>query len=397
MQKLLSLPLVFFFIAACLGWLLRWHIASPIHTFNYSFWLHGHSHIMFLGWVVNTFLIGYIINYKWSSKRYHRIFIAIQILLMCMLVLFPVQGYSPITITISTLHTLCIWLFSSWFFKDSSSHRKIMSVRFARYSLIVFFIASIAPFALGSLVANGLGQSKWYYFIVYFYLHFQYNGVFIFGLLSLFYKILEEQNVKYPLGNAQRSGALLFISLFPTYLLSVLYSQPGVFYNVIGFLGGLLQLVALYYFLITLRLIKFTINTKASLLMKMAIASFALKSILQIISAHPIIAQLAYEVRPFVIAYLHVVLIGVVTFFLLAWYIEKGFIRLDSMFAIYLFIIGFVGSEITMIISGIPTINALINFQTPILLIVFSTCLVLSIGLIIYQFFNRGEAIKIPQ
>lgn len=381
-----SLPLIFFFVAACIGLLLRWHIVYPIPTLNYSFWLHGHSHVMFLGWVVNTFLVGYMINYEWVGKKYLRLFVVIQILIVCMLIFFPMQGYAPVTIAISTLHTFCFWLFSIWFFRDSRRHRGLASVQFARYAFILFFIASIAPFALGPLVAIGHGQSKWYYFIVYFYLHFQYNGVFIFGILSLFYRILEDQNIKYHSGNIKLSGVILFLSLFPTYLLSVLYSHPGILYNITGFIGGLLQLAALYYFLIVLKSIKVVISSKSSLLMKLALTSFILKSFLQILSAHPLIAQLAYDVRPFVIAYLHLVVIGVVTFFLLAWYIEKNLLQKHWM--IIFFIFGFIGSEISLIISGIPTLHAVINFQSPQLQIGFSSLMVLSlciIGLSIFQ------------
>ncbi|MBA4054858.1 MAG: hypothetical protein C0490_09115, partial [Marivirga sp.] len=64
MQKLFSIPLIFFFIASCIGLMLRWHFVSAISWLKYPYWLHAHSHIMFLGWIFNALMLAYLYNYS---------------------------------------------------------------------------------------------------------------------------------------------------------------------------------------------------------------------------------------------------------------------------------------------------------------------------------------------
>ena len=117
--------------------------------------------------------------------------------------------------------------------------------------------------------------------------------------------------------------------------------------------------------------------------MKISLIAFIVKAILQLISSHPTVAQLALEVRPFTIAYLHLVLIGVITFFLLAWCLEKGVIKVKSSTGVGLLIVGFIGSELVMIASGMPLwLNPSVN---AILLFFFSVLIVSGIALLAYR------------
>ncbi len=142
MQKRFSIPLVFLFVAACIGLLLRWHFIIPIRWLKYPYWLHAHSHIMFLGWVFNVLFLAFVWNYNLSS-RYRRLFAVIQILLAGMLVSFPIQGYGVISIIISTVHTFSIWMFSLWLFKDFRKTDELISKWFAKSSLILFIVSSL--------------------------------------------------------------------------------------------------------------------------------------------------------------------------------------------------------------------------------------------------------------
>lgn len=391
---LFRIPLIFLAIAACIGLLLRWHFVSPIDKFNYPYWLHAHSHIMFLGWVFNVLFIAYISNFNLSSiKRYQKLFFFIQGLLCGMLFSFPLQGYGTISISLSILHTFSVGLFSYWLFRDLKTMNISTSIWYAKISLFLFIVSSLGPFALGPLMATGLGHSKWYYFAIYFYLHFQYNGVFIFGLLSLFYHLLEERGIQFNVSHALSSGILLFISLFPSYFLSTLWANPRAYFNGIGLVGAILQLISIFYFIRSIRTIyplKFSGQT--NVLLAIALASFVVKSLLQILSAHPQIAKLAFEVRPFVIAYIHLCVIGVVTFSLLGWYIEKGLVKLHSGVCLTLLIVGFVGSELFMIAGTTPTLHFSRFQEVPMLL--FSALLTFGIVLFLLKFRYRRNSLR---
>jgi hypothetical protein len=359
MQSYLKIPLYFFFVAGCIGLLLRWHLVSPVPGLIYPYWLHAHSHIMFLGWVFNVLYLAYVLEFipLEKHKRYKVLFIVMQVLLLGMLVSFPIQGYGTVSITISTLHTVSVGIFCAWFFQDTRDKNNIISLKYARMSLIFFLISAVGPFSLGPLMANGLGQSPWYYVAIYFYLHFQYNGVFVFGVLGLFYNVIEYKGIDVSQPSAKYACYLLFGGTLLSYALSVLWAQPHYVFNFAGLTGALVQMAALSFFIKSIHwhslADKNRLHLQTRWLFALAGVALCIKTILQLISAHPDIARLAYEVRPFVIGYLHLVVIGVVTFFLMGWYLEKKVVRTSS-FIIILFITGFLGSELIMIFSSTP-------------------------------------------
>lgn len=381
MRRLFSIPLAFFFIASCIGLLLRWHFVSPFAWLKYPYWLHAHSHIMFLGWIFNGLMLAFLYSHNLlSDKRYKTLFLFIQLLLAGMLVSFPLQGYGAISITLSALHTLTVWIFALWFFRDMKK-RNDPSIWFAKGSLILFVVSSLGILAVGPISTSGMGQSKWYYFAVYYYLHFQYNGVFIFGLLSLFLKLLEDRSVLFHRARVHKAGVMLFISLFPTYFLSTLWSTPGIMFNIIGMVGAVVQLLFIFYFAKGIIGINLKFTGKAKVLIGLSFIAFIIKSVLQLLSAHPEISRMAFEVRPFIIAYLHLVLIGVITFFLLAWYNENKLLQIRS-YTLFLLIVGFLGSELTMIVGDILSINSYTSVQMSSLLCFFSLLLVLGVFII---------------
>ncbi len=359
MQSYLKIPLYFFFVAGCIGLLLRWHFVSPVPGLIYPYWLHAHSHIMFLGWVFNVLYLAYVLEFipLEKHKRYKVLFIVMQVLLLGMLVSFSIQGYGAVSITISTLHTVSVGIFCAWFFQDTPGRNNVVSLKYARMSLVFFLISAIGPFSLGPLMANGLGQSSWYYFAIYFYLHFQYNGVFVFGVLGLFHRIIEFKDIGVSQSSAKYACNFLFGGTLLSYALSVLWAQPHYVFNFAGLTGALLQIAALFLFVKSIHwhslADKNSFHSQTRWLFALAGVALCIKTILQLTSAHPDIARLAYEVRPFVIAYLHLVVIGVITFFLMGWYLENNFVR-TSPFMIILFITGFLGSQLIMIFSSTP-------------------------------------------
>ncbi len=357
MKVLIKLPFVFLFIASLIGLVLRWHYFQPIAAFQYSFWLHAHSHLMFLGWVFNALTIAYVICFIPESLqgRYKIIFYVLNLLVFGMLIAFPIQGYGVYSITISTLHTIVVVVFCIRFFRDTQSDQRIIAIWMARASLVFFLISAIGPFVVGALAANGMGQSNEYHLAVYYYLHFQYNGVFTFGIFALLFDLLSQKGIEVDLKKASRFGWLLFISCFPAYALSTLWTSPSLIINGIGFFAAITQLMAFYYFLRSIQSIKAKlkggISSSSYLLLKVFLLAFGIKLLLQLLSVYPPIAMLAYEVRFYVIAYLHLVLIGMISSFLIAYFAEWNWFPINKLF-VYLLLIGFVTSELLMISVG---------------------------------------------
>lgn len=357
MLKAIRVPLLFLFIGSLLGVFLRWQFIVPTSGTNYSYFLHGHSHVMFLGWIFNIVFIAFVSNYIPSDhqKLYWKLFIVLQTFVVCMLFSFPLQGYGFYSILFSTLHTLVAIGFIIKFFQHTRFVTSTSSW-FAKIALTFFLISTIGPFSLGYLMASGLGQSNWYYFSIYFYLHFQYNGFFLFGVLSLFFEVLEKEKISFNVNMTRRSGMILAVSCIPAYLLSVLWAKPGYVFNLIGGASALFQLVGLAYLIKLIVMVKADIKRNLKMfsvtLFLIAFAAFALKLFLQLFSSLPSVAELAYELRPIVIAYLHLVLIGLVSTSLFAWFLQHNLIDYPHGKRImYLFLFSFVGMEVCLVLS----------------------------------------------
>ena len=79
-----------------------------------------------------------------------------------------------------------------------SSYRKTNSYKCAKHALWYMVLSSLGPWILGAIM-NTLGaESIWYRLSIYFYLHFQYNGWMILGLLGVFIYVMERNEIEIP-------------------------------------------------------------------------------------------------------------------------------------------------------------------------------------------------------
>jgi len=193
--------------------------------------------------------------------------------------------------------------------KATMSDRKTVSVKFLRAACFYLVLSSIGPFATGPLIAMGKAGTPLYFNSIYFYLHFQYNGWFSFVILAVLASLLERRNNAV---NTNKVFLLMNIACAPSFFLSILWTQPSLVYNIIGGVSAVLQLAAAFYLLNDLRKIR-TEFSFAGKLLTIAMLAWILKLILQTFSAFPSIAHLAFENRNYIIAYLHLVLLGFIS------------------------------------------------------------------------------------
>jgi hypothetical protein len=310
---------------------------------------------MFLGWVCNVLYLAFIYNHIEEDQRklFVRLFVVLQVLIAGMLVAFPLQGYGLYSIIFSTLHTLGMVLFAVLFFRKSIA-KDTASWWFARMALIFFILSAAGPFSLGYIMTLGPAHRDWYYFSIYYYLHFQYNGFFTFGILSLFFRLLELKHFSFDTRRVIMIGRLLAIACVPAYFLSILWAKPGVAFNVAG---GMAAAAQVYAFALLIELLSRqsmlwynTFKGVSHWVLNIVLACAILKLLLQCVSAVPYVAAMAYQLRTIVIAYLHLFLIGGVTLFLLVWYRERGFLKVGYG-AFVLIVFAFVGMEIVLVLT----------------------------------------------
>jgi hypothetical protein len=231
MRRYYSIPLLFFAFAAAFGLFLRWQFIDPTPGVRYTWFLHGHSHIMFLGWVFNLLYLSFVDHHVSLSQQpfFRKLFVLLQTLVIAMMISFPLQGYSTWSIIFSTLHTFGALIFVIMFFRRTNGE-KTVSIWFARMALLFFCFSTAGPFSLGYLMSNGLGQTVWYHLSIYYYFHFQYNGFFLFGVFSLFFQLLERKSIPFDSSKAMSFGRWLAIACVPAYALSVLFAKPPILF-----------------------------------------------------------------------------------------------------------------------------------------------------------------------
>lgn len=153
----------------------------------FKFMLHAHSHLMMLGFIFNALILlvwqNFTSGFDIRSKRY---FIALQVFIILMVISFLYQGYALYSILFSTLHlwTTYILLIRMW--KRLEGNRKLLMM--IKAGIVFHFLSSLGPYALGPLSVLGMKGTPWYQQAVFFYLHFQFFGVYFIWLLTLFFK-----------------------------------------------------------------------------------------------------------------------------------------------------------------------------------------------------------------
>jgi hypothetical protein len=306
-------------LVSLIGLLMRSFPFLSSFPLEYKNILHGHSHFAFGGWIMPVLLALFLRSFpEIAEKVNYRHWRNIAVLTLAsaygMLFSFPVQGYKAVSIFFSTSSIAAGYYMAFVIWKAMKGMELKTVHRFVRWGLVYFAISAVGPFATGPLIIMGKQGTPLYFDAIYFYLHFQYNGFFTFFVLAFLYRMIEQnRNVKH--------GAKIFVlfnlACLPTYALSILWHQPSIWFNVIGGTGALLQAIGLVYLIKDVRPLQWDKNLTNRLLL-LSFLAFVLKIILQVFSALPSFASLAFQNRNFVIAYLHLVLLGFISTFFFA-------------------------------------------------------------------------------
>jgi hypothetical protein len=352
-DRLIQFSFFNLFLVALLGVLLRAFPFLGSFPFSYKNVLHGHSHFAFGGWVMPILLalvIKYfpVISQKVGYRHWRNIAVLLFFSAYGMLVSFPIQGYKAVSIFFSTLSVAAGYYLAIVIWMALRNEAKTTGTRFLQWGLVYLSLSAIGPFATGPLIVLGYQGSPLYYNAIYYYLHFQYSGWFTFAVLAVLYQLIGLGSS----GNSKKVFVLLNAACVPTFFLSVLWNKPGLIFNVIGGLGALLQLVALYFLLKDLVAYK----KRAALggLFTLSLVAFCLKLVLQQLSAFTVFASMAYQYRNFVIAYLHLVLLGFITLFVFSAIFKAYPIKQNGWLerGVLFFLLSFVATEFLLVLHA---------------------------------------------
>lgn len=378
-------------IVAVLGILLRYKAAWSFPTVNYKYLLNAHSHFAFNGWLTTVLFTAllYVLAEAGGqlSKMYSWQFWLNQVSSFGMLVSFTIQGYGAVSIFFSAL-SVVFYLWFAWTFgRDLRKMVLPYGVKTCMQAALFFLLLSSAgPLLLGYSMSHALGDRDFYYNAIYLYLHFQYNGWFTFGVLALFFFSASRAGITLPERGTRWFIGLMVGSCVPAYTMSLLWTGPAGWIWVVAGLAGLAQWVALLVLTVSLWRSRGqwrrSLAPMERLLWICAYIAFGAKIKLQALSVIPFFGRLAFGNRPVIIAYLHLVMLCFVSFFILGFLIRVGLLRLRSLLAragLGLWMIGVIGNEVVLLVQSLLGLSGAAWEDSPYYL--FGAALVIAVGI----------------
>ena len=356
-----------FTLLALAGVLLRYKILFPLPLVDQKHLLHAHSHFAFSGWVSLALSISIIHVLKpdqQQQKKFNRILWAQQIGSFGMLLTFPFMGYAAPSIFFSTLSILVSFWFAAVAWNMIKANSQLSFEKKWLYAALLCNIVSAAgTFLLAYLMANKIINQDLYFGSVYFYLHFQYNGWFLFTIFALFFFQIKERMQQQHIRLANTFFYLLLITAIPAWFLSMLWMRlPGWMMST-GTAAAILQVVALIIFIRLLLLMRYQFrlifHPPVHLLWLIALFAFSLKIIMQGFSAIPALNQYAFGIRPIVIGFLHLVLLGFVSIFIIGYLLQNRLVYLPTKLAfagLWLFVSAMFLNELVLMSQGLAAI-----------------------------------------
>lgn len=320
-------------IVALLGSLMRYKMAFSFPFFVQNNLLHAHSHFAFSGWISHilftglTILISTAVD-KVKQKKYSLLIIANLCSAFGMLIAFTIQGYKAVSIAFSTLSLIVAVTFAYCFIRDSKYLPRNSRAKPWAIAGLIFNVLSVAgPFTLAYVMASKSNNHELSLASIHYYLHFQYNGWFFFGSMALVTTLLPRA---FP--NLKGYFNLFALTVIPTFFLSVPGATLPAWLSTVTGIAALLQLITWLVLLISClpvltRKPYMNPDPVMNLLFYTAAIAMTIKFVLQAVSVIPSMSQLLFDYRAVVIAYLHLVLLGIYSLFIIGYSFRSGILQ----------------------------------------------------------------------
>src|SRR6266496_800556 len=380
-------------IVAFLGFTLRSKILFSLPWINYLYLLDVHSHFAFEGWVTLALLLLFVQELlpEPFNKRfiYQWLFGGIVLSSFGILLTLFFNNNSFFADFFSVLFILITYVFGLMFLKDSRAIRINKTVRLLSVSAIVsLMLSSAGPISLAWLHAIKSIHTTLYRDALYVYLHLQYNGFFTLAVFSLLFNKLNPKISKKIQQNFHRFSVLLCLSIFPSLFLSFLWQDPNNLFRIIALTGSILIFMSVGWFIVSaLPLLKYSeIGLRpVRYIIILSIGAFVLKMFLQSFTIFSSIGKAVFGDRPVITGFLHLVFLGFVSPFILAYYMQKELLNIKiklTTYAIIIFMLGIAGNEITLMLQGLSAMFLVSSYLYSWLLWAISICLMIGTILI---------------
>lgn len=365
----IKIALINFCVVALAGVTLRYKINFDLRAVSQKHLLYAHSNFAFVGWVtiiLMVLMIGHITKYNLATnyKKYHWLLIINCFTAYGMFVSFIIQGYDFCSIIFLSAGILLSYFFIVWMWRDLNKVEEKSYVNmWLKTGLVIWGISSLGAIFLAYLMASNILIQDLYFASVYFFLHFQYNGWFLFVCFGLLFSFLYQKGFLHSVSISKKLFQIMAITVVPAFFLSILWLKLPPVIHWVANITGILQLVVLLFFVKIFSLFKKSVpqilHPTTRILWLLASIAFILKIVLQALSIFPYLSNYAFGFRPVVIGYLHLSFLGIISFFILGYinqFLQDRHRHL-SITGVYLFVAGVLIQEIILMFQGLEAMN----------------------------------------
>ena len=341
-------------------------------------------------------IVNYIskVNALVKLKKYGYLIIINLAASFAMLGTFMYGGYFWASIAASTTALLTSFVFCYFFVMDA---RKIQDASKIWFLAGLFFavISSVGVFNLAYMMSSKNINQDLYLASEYYFLHFQYNGFFIFSCIGLLLYSLKEAGS--PI-NDKTNRLMFWLSFFGCLVgvgLSLLWLKMPLWVFTLIVVATIGQTVA------AVMLFGFVKKSWTNLVLKWSPMqrfvlifvgfAFAVKIALQLGSNIPALNQFAFGFRNVVIAYLHLVLLMCIATFLLNQILATNYFTVTKtlLLGLKMFLLGIFLNELMLGLMGIFSIKYVSIPYANHFLLYFSLLIFVALGIILLNMKTR--------
>lgn len=356
-----------FLIVALLGVTMRYKILYSMPFLDQKHLQEAHSHFAFYGWITNVIyvlILNYMhkINAQIDLKKYEKLIVVNLIASFTMLGAFLYGGYFWASIAGSTVALLCSFVFFFFFVRDAKKIQDFSKLWFLA-GLFFAVISSVGVFNLGYMMMSKTATQDLYLASEYYYLHFQYNGFFIFSCIGFLLFSMKQAGS----GISEKQNKLIFWLLFVGcvigYGLSVLWMKMPVSIFAVIVVATIMQTIGAVLLFVFIKKNWTNLVLKWSSMHRFVLLyagfAFAVKIALQLGSTIPALNQFAFGFRNVVIAYLHLVLLMCIATFLINQILATHYFTITNklLMGFKLLLLGIFLNELILGLMGVFSIK----------------------------------------
>lgn len=382
-KRWLTIAIINLSIVALLGVVLRCKIIFYIPGIDFKNFLQSHSHFAFGGWITLCLLslmtFELLPEHLYNKQIYKWLLTGVLFCAYGMLISFPFEGYAFISILFSTLFIFVTYGYAWVFIRDVIKSKPAMPVMILSIgAMTALVLSSTGPFTLAYILASHSVNTLLYRDSIYTYLHLQYNGFFTLGVFALLLNYMRSIQNPILYKNAKRFAIMLSICVLPTLALSYLWHFENSIIRLIANVGCICLTVTIVLFFLMMRSSKLffkTLNPFVKIIGLLSMIAFVLKTSIQIGLIFPSVAKAVFGDRPLIIGYLHLVMLGFVTLYLLSHLFYINYFNRNNKAAktgVIIFASGVIVNELILMIQGLTAMIMISSTIYKLLLLIVS-------------------------